>query len=245
MPKLLLLLMVTALTLGACSEPPREVVRPAVTPADGWWDTARWQAFLQGWSAEAIALLRASPPGRLHGKMAEALKRGTLMAPPAPEPEIAALEVRVGRPLPPSYKAFLRASGGWLQLALDVDDSHVWEPKRVAWFRDQEAEWLKAWTSGWGQTYEASDDKYFVYGAGQDTVQMRPSYLHHALAISEGVEAAVYLLNPLVRDDRGEWEAWFFGKALPGAQRYRSFQELMAAERPRTLAGLRVAVRPR
>jgi hypothetical protein len=29
----------------------------------------------------------------------------------------------------------------------------------------------------------------------------------------------------------GEWEAWFFANWLPGASRYRSFAEMMEAER--------------
>ncbi len=42
--------------------------------------------------------------------------------------------------------------------------------------------------------------------------------------------SAIYLLNPQVVTEEGEWEAWFFANWLPGAARYRSFQEMMEAE---------------
>jgi hypothetical protein len=40
----------------------------------------------------------------------------------------------------------------------------------------------------------------------------------------------VYLLNPSVVFEGGEWEAWVFASVFPGAIRYRSFWELMKAE---------------
>jgi HEAT repeat protein len=50
------------------------------------------------------------------------------------------------------------------------------------------------------------------------------------LQISAIGDAAVYLLNPQVITKNGEWEAWFFANWLPGAHRYRSFQELMQGQ---------------
>ena len=99
---------------------------------------------------------------------------------------------------------------------------------------------MAAWQAS--AAFEADDAAYFVYGPQQDPVQMRPRYLRDALAVSEGIEAAVYLLNPKVRTTDGEWEAWFFGNELPGANRYPSFQALMMAERPRTLRELRLGL---
>jgi hypothetical protein len=37
--------------------------------------------------------------------------------------------------------------------------------------------------------------------------------------VSQRIDAAVYLLNPIVKTPTGEWEAWFLGDALPGAYR--------------------------
>ena len=55
-------------------------------------------------------------------------------------------------------------------------------------------------------------------------------YLQTALEISDVGDAGIYLLNPQVVTEEGEWETWFFANWLPGATRYRSFQELMEAE---------------
>lgn len=62
---------------------------------------------------------------------------------------------------------------------------------------------------------------------------MRPGYLETALQISEVEDAAVYLLNPKVRDETGEWETWLVATWLPGAERYRSFLTLLEAEAER------------
>lgn len=43
-------------------------------------------------------------------------------------------------------------------------------------------------------------------------------------------DAAIYVLNPQIVTPEGEWEAWLFADWLPGAARYRSFQDLMQAE---------------
>jgi hypothetical protein len=43
-------------------------------------------------------------------------------------------------------------------------------------------------------------------------------------------DAAILLLNPKIVTDEGEWEAWYLDSKLPGAFRFRSFQELMQAQ---------------
>ncbi|MBW4475266.1 MAG: hypothetical protein KME45_33550 [Stenomitos rutilans HA7619-LM2] len=48
-----------------------------------------------------------------------------------------------------------------------------------------------------------------------------------ALQLSSTEDGYVFLLNPQVLDSRNEWEAWDFGNKLPGANRYRSFWDMM------------------
>ena len=69
-----------------------------------------------------------------------------------------------------------------------------------------------------------------MYGETQDSVRFRVEYLESALEISDIGDSAIFLLNPKVLTPDGEWEAWFFGNWLPGANRYRSFAELMEDE---------------
>lgn len=214
-----------------------DVSRPDEVPPGGWWDVAGWRHFLDDWSHETLGILARTSAFYMTPMGREVLKRGTLAEPAASPGAIAALEARLGRPLPPSYKAFLQASAGWSQVGMDAEDGRLWPPERVRWFREQEPEWLAVWTKGF---YPDPDDAhYFVYGEHQDPAQMRSRYLFSALAISAGIDSAIYLLNPRVTTPRGEWEAWFFGSKLPGAYRYRSFQALMMAERQRLSSALR------
>ncbi|TMR08511.1 hypothetical protein ETD86_47485 [Nonomuraea turkmeniaca] len=57
-------------------------------------------------------------------------------------------------------------------------------------------------------------------------------YMHQesvsaSLCISEEIEGQVWLLNPHVVGEDGEWEAWDFASWHPGEVRYRSFWDLM------------------
>ncbi len=84
--------------------------------------------------------------------------------------------------------------------------------------------------NGLGNYQHVSDNEYFIYGENQDCSKLRTEYLRTALEISDKGESSIYLLNPQIVTESGEWEAWFFGDWLPGADRYRSFQEMMQAE---------------
>ena len=94
------------------------------------------------------------------------------------------------------------------------------------------AEWIEAYVDPIGGLGDLSltDEEYLVYGETQDSVRFRVEYLESALEVSDIGDSAIFLLNPKVVTPDGEWEAWFFGNWLPGANRYRSFAELMEAE---------------
>jgi len=59
---------------------------------------------------------------------------------------------------------------------------------------------------------------------------LRASYLLTSLEISDRGDDSIYLLNPKIVTEDGEWEAWLFANWIPGAIRYRSFWDLMQAE---------------
>ena len=199
-----------------------------------------WLDFLQQWNEEALnilASLQKYNSSFLTELEQEFLQRKTLSQSGATKSQIQFLENRLGTKLPPSYVDFLSTSNGWIQLAMDVDDGLLWSTEEVVWFREQDPEWIEAWDCDPNDTVPDSD--YFVYGEKQDCVHLRTKYLRTALAISPCIESAVYLLNPQIVTPEGEWEAWYFGNALPGADRYRSFLEMMIAEKERTLDNLR------
>lgn len=194
-----------------------------------------WASFLRQWSQEIVQSLDLER---------EALPRDVLLSewlgyPGATEEQIIQAETRLGISLPPSYRDFLKVTNGWRQTTPFV--SKLWSTDEIEWFTVRNQSWIE-------RLVEASelpsadpsnasvppvsipDEDYFVYGNQQDCSKIRVEYLQTALEISEGREAAIYLLNPQVMTQEGEWEAWFLGDWLPGADRYRSFQEMMQAE---------------
>jgi SMI1/KNR4 family protein SUKH-1 len=160
----------------------------------------------------------------------ETLNSGWLGFPGASLEAIKISEKRLGVEFPPSYRQFLQISDGWRNSGGFID--RIWSTNQIAWFRERHQEWIDAYT---GPPHRLrlptiSDEDYFVYGEGQDPITLRVEYLQTALEISDIGDAGIYLLNPKVLTKEGEWEAWFFANWLPGAARYRSFQELMEAE---------------
>lgn len=147
-------------------------------------------------------------------------RHGKLLNAACSEDGVAALETRLGVPLPPSYREFLLTSDG---LVLP-DFVSLLPAAQVDWFRNLDtSNAIAAWNR---TTDEASDEDYAVYGEDQDCIHMRPRHLRTALQISMTCDGDVLLLIPDVRFGE-EWEAWFFGSKNPGAYRFRSFRDLM------------------
>ncbi|MBM1172055.1 SMI1/KNR4 family protein [Microvirga arabica] len=187
-------------------------------------DRTAWEALLRQWSQEVLSSEHADslPP--------EVISSGWLGFPGAREEEIQEAEARLKTKLPPSYRAFLKVSNGWRITSPFIE--RLWSTSEVAWLKERHPDWALAWKAG-EQMYghpPVSDAEYFNYGPDQAEYNLRVEYLETALEISDVGDAAIYLLNPKVVTADGEWEAWFFANWLPGARRYRSFQELMLAE---------------
>ena len=189
-----------------------------------------WRGFLQEWSRALLA----SPA------VAAQLPRDVVTSrwlgyTGATEEQLARAEARLGTRLPPSYREFLQVSNGWRQLTPFIDQ--LWSTDEIEWFAVRNQQWIDAYTHpiGYNDLPPVSDTAYYVYGEAQDCVAFRPEYLTTALEISAVGDSAIYLLNRQVVTPDGEWEAWFFANWLPGANRYRSFQELMQAEYQRFL----------
>jgi hypothetical protein len=167
---------------------------------------------------------------------------------PASLEELVALERRIGRALPASYRSFLVASNGadpFARILPELSQAHD-----VRWFREENQEWIDIWLKA-GPSNDVSDAEYFVYGDGQSSVASRYRYLPSALQISSVVDGAVYLLNPEIIDAAGEWEAWLFATWLRarGASRPSASSSSMSwLARRRSSApasrGTRLDVRP-
>lgn len=154
-----------------------------------------------------------------------------LGAPEASEAEILAHEKRLGTRLPPSYRQFLQVSDGWLLMDEENEESEDFLSPlaRVGWFRDVDP----AYATGWFDDDPrrplptVPDQEYFIYGEGQDcSLHFRTEYVVDTLLIG-GEDEGHFLLNPHIRTPDGEWEAWYLAHWLPGAERHRSFWDLV------------------
>jgi hypothetical protein len=133
----------------------------------------------------------------------ERIQSGWLGEPGATETQVQALEHRIGRQLPLSYRAFLAASNGFHQQSSFI--SKMFAAEDVDWFQARNADWAKAYR----ETY--------------------PN-LGSTLQVSAVGDAAVVLLNPAVVTEDGEWETYFFSNWNPGARPHPSFRAFMEAE---------------
>ena len=190
---------------------------------------ADWKNFLEQWNQAILSNLDEESREYCEEYYLDDLESGMCFREGASEKEIDKLEKHLGQQLPLSYRNFLLASNGFT--VLDQLNSDLYGTDDVNWFVDENLDWAEIWED----EDDIDDEKYFQYGEHQDCCWMRGSYMKSALQISSTGEGEVYLLNPKVVDSRGEWEAWDFGNAYPGAFRYRSFWEMAQALYQQTL----------
>lgn len=198
---------------------------PATDDMVNTQDAFDWNLFLRQWSQDLLERLEDSEFTSLASEIVDAKWLGYRGATDA---EISATEARLETSLPASYRSFLAVSNGWRRLDDLID--RLWSTQEVEWLASRNQQLINAWTSGVaiaGGSGGVPDEEYFVYGDGQDPTSLRDQYLQTALEIGGNSNQGLLLLNPQVVFENGEWEAWFFANWLPGAQRYRSFRELM------------------
>ena len=178
-----------------------------------------WLRLLQHWNETILA-----DPEQQEDLSIDAVATGWLGNPGATAEQIQAVESRLGVRLPSSYASFLAVSNGWPILPPFIE--RIWSTEELAWFRERHQDWIDIYNQ---RQCVIPDSIYFIYGEGQGSGSFRPEYLHACLEISDEYDGAVILLNPLIVDARGEWEAWLFANWAAGALRYPSFMELMQA----------------
>lgn len=214
---------VLCLFFQGCSRMENEVIKGS----SGYQgDVSNWISFLSCWEKEILDMLNRkeefyTPEEKL------VYERQSARFDPAALGRISELEKRLNITLPKSYKDFLRASNGWIHVNFDASDGVILSVENVGWLIDKESSVVRDWLQNAGGYGYIPDHKYYQYGTLQDPIDMRNEYLKYSLMISDVVDAGVFLLNPKVVTEDGEWEAWFFGWELPGAYRFKSFAHLM------------------
>lgn len=172
----------------------------------------QWKTFLNDYNKELLSYEKV-----VEALPREIIKAGWMGFTGASEEELAATEKRLASSLPPSYRAFLKASNGWRFPSVWILE--LLPTSKVAWFREQNQDWIDAYNRPAAGLRPISDDEYFVYGRDQDCIHFRAEYLQTALQVSDVGDDGVVLLNPKVVTPDGEWETWFFANWLPAERK--------------------------
>lgn len=128
-------------------------------------------------------------------------------SPPQPEP-VAALEQRIGRPLPPTYREFLTICDG-LPVAGGFT-AGLRSAASTGWFRDIEADWLQAWAE---------------VGEPDDPPNPDVELMQRALLVSEPGDQALLLDPDDVDPATGEWACYTLSNFAAGTHRIGSFRD--------------------
>ena len=169
-----------------------------------------WRSFLLGWSGEWADSL---PDGETRGEDDEAVRRARWLGfSPASEERIAAMEERLGRRMPPSYREFLQVSDGWRHAGGFV--------------------WLLAGTEGahWHDNKSGLADLFEEYldeDAGPEE-RLEVDIWRRGLQLDVKSDAIHVLLDPEDVDEDGEWavHTWASWRAAP-PERHANFLEFM------------------
>jgi hypothetical protein len=187
-------------------------------------DASLWKSLLTQWSSEVLDLKEYR-----EGLPSSVVEARWLGYTGATEEQISEVESRLHITLPLSYRTFLEVTNGWRLVG--SSRYNLWSIDQIDWLFVRNQSFIDMWIEkeGASRMPPISDEEYFLYGDGQNSVNIRGEYLKNALQISEWENSAIFLLIPQVNFD-GEWEAWFYANWLPGAERYRSFGDLLQTE---------------
>lgn len=196
------------------------------------------------WDRAVVAITERDRPGELR-RLEGALAGLSVLRPGATEEQVGDLEWRLGVRLPGSYRRFLLSSNGswaapWYGLVdTGMDDGvpGLLDAGHVGWVRDMDRTLTSIWFNEFDSPLDEAD--YLSYaGEALDPVHTKHGHIRWCLQVSGGRDGWTVLLNPLVIDGDGEWEAWDFGSKNPGAVRYPSFGALIDADSSRIEADL-------
>ncbi|MFJ2775866.1 SMI1/KNR4 family protein [Kitasatospora sp. NPDC087315] len=175
-------------------------------------ETFDWRSFLTRWSEEWADAHADADDNRAGDE--EPLRARWLGFEPASAERTAAMEAWVGQPLPPSYRAFLEVSDGWRHAG-----GFVWRlagTEGARWHRDG---------AGVGRL-----DREFLDENSSPEQVMRAGMWDRALQLDVESDLVLVLLDPLDRDEAGEWAVYRHASWSGGPPtRYGSFRAFMAA----------------
>lgn len=193
------------------------------------WGAGRWESLLERWE-RALQVAESQPPGSGEGEPTPFRRAG------AGEADVEALERRLGRRLPPSYRSFLSVTDGFR--AAGWGAAEPFESDRYDGLLPAAAVTTLAWADpvtvlSWavpdassGRSLFEPEDVIAFLSLDEETRYEHPplGHLIHAIAASGPQQHGNVVLDPLVVDAAGEWEAWRWDG--DGCTRFASFGDL-------------------
>ncbi|GAP47222.1 SMI1/KNR4 family protein [Streptomyces azureus] len=169
-----------------------------------------WRSFLLRWSGEWADSL---PDDETRGEDDETARRARWLGfPPASEERIAAMEERLGRRMPPSYREFLKVSDGWrhaggfVWLLAGTEDAH--------WHNNE---------SGLADVFE----EYLDEDAGPEERRVTDIW-RRGLQLDVESDVTHVLLDPEDVGEDGEWAVYTWASWLAEPpERHANFVEFM------------------
>ena len=146
----------------------------------------------------------------------------------AREDEIADLEVRIGRRLPWSYRELLSASNGFPWLTNTI--GRLLRASEVDLYQQRDPEIVRTAMEDWDMSWVdlARHLEYDATTGRAPVMDYRGDHLSRVVEVTEEYDGLTILLDPLIQDPSGEWEAWYFGPGrIQGAFRYASLTDLV------------------
>ena len=220
--RLLAVLVCVALAVPACER------APAPRAGSAPMDYAAFEARIRQYDRDVLAALRRLPADALAPAERAAAERGTTLSDPAKAADLEGLEKRIGKPLPPSYRAFLAATNGMMFEGM-VSQVEMRPAAKVVPFSERDFPGIAIWLS------MPDIAVPLVPEAGGP---LPGAALTRAWVISSDDDGDVYFIFPDLASPDGEWTVGFFGPKNPGAYVYASFREMFDRESAAGLRGL-------
>src|SRR5215472_5834493 len=112
-----------------------------------------WQDLMTAWNQELLADedIRADLPPAVFAS-------GWLGYPGATEEQMIQLEERLGTPLPPSYREFVRFTNGWREAGYFIHQ--LWSTEEIEWHAVRHQDLIDAWLEGSDGPHPVPDEEY-------------------------------------------------------------------------------------
>ena len=172
-----------------------------------------WRTFLLRWSGEWADAL---PDDEVRDADDEAARQSRWLGlPPASEERIAAMEKRLGRRMPSSYRSFLQVTDGWRHAG-----GFVWLLAGTADARWHDNE------SGLADVFEE-----YLEEDAEPEERREAGVWRRGLQLDVESDATYVLLDPEDVDEDGEWAVYTWaGWRADAPERHRSFRAFMEAK---------------